>query len=62
LRQLERQRIVTLVGLIDEGQQPPVPRPPLGSCDPVWIAERSEVPRDILIRIQHDSAVARSPA
>jgi hypothetical protein len=62
LRQLERLRIVTLVRMLDEGRQPPVPRPPLGSSDPLWIAEQSEVPDDILARIQRDHAAARSPA
>jgi len=58
LRQLERQRIITLMRIIDAGQKPPVPRPPLASSDPVWIAEQSDVPADILNRIRHHDAAA----
>jgi len=58
LRQLERQRIITLMRMIDAGQKPPVPRPPLASSDPVWIAEQSDVPADILNRIRHHDAAA----
>ena len=58
LRQLERQRIITLVRMVDAGQAPPVPRPPLPSSDPLWIAEQSDVPRDILTRIQRHGAAA----
>jgi hypothetical protein len=58
LRHLERQRIITLVRMLDEGQFPSVPRPPLASSDPVWIAEQSDVPADILARILRNEAVA----
>ena len=61
LRQLERQRIVILTGMIDSGKLPPVPRPPLASSDPVWIAEQSDVPADILTRIQRDGTAAPGP-
>jgi predicted RNase H-like HicB family nuclease len=52
LRQLERQRIVAIIRMLDDGRVPPVPRPPLASSDPIWIAEQSDVPPDILARIQ----------
>ena len=58
LRQLERQRIITLVRMIDVGERPPVPRPPLASSDPAWVAEQSGVPSDVLGRIRRDSAAA----
>lgn len=38
LRALERQRIETIVGMVESGQQPPVPREPLVSDDPLWTA------------------------
>jgi hypothetical protein len=62
LRQLERQRIITIIRMLDEGKFPSVPRPPLASSDPVWIAEQSDVPADILARIQRNEAVAAIPA
>ena len=61
LRQLERQRIIALVRMLDAGQTPPAPRPPLASSDPVWIAEQSDVPADILARIQRGEAATSGP-
>jgi hypothetical protein len=52
LAQLEKQRILTIVRMLDAGQNPPIPRPPLASTDPVWIAEQSDVPADIVARIR----------
>jgi hypothetical protein len=62
LRQLERERIITVVRMLDEGKLPPVPRPPLAASDPVWIAEHSDVPSDIVARIQRNEAAAASRA
>lgn len=62
LRQLERQRIITLVRMLDEGKIPPIPRPPLASSDPLWIAEHSDVPSDILARIRDNEGAATSAA
>jgi hypothetical protein len=62
LRQLECRRIITIVRMLDEGKAPPVPRPPLASSDPLWIAERSDVPSDILARIQRSETTSTSPA
>ena len=36
LRDLERQRIEIIVGMVERGQEPPVPRPPLATSDPLW--------------------------
>ena len=52
LWQLERQRVLTIVGMLDEGKVPTVPRPPLGSSDPIWTAEQSNVPPGIVARIR----------
>jgi hypothetical protein len=41
LHLLERKRIETIVRMIREGHPPPVPRPPLGDCDPVWVARQA---------------------
>ena len=62
LRQLERQRLLTIIGMLDEGKVPPIPRPPLGSSDPVWIAEQSDLPADVVARIRHNETRKISPA
>ena len=40
LRDLERRRIEMILGLIEIGEQPPVPRPPLAGSDPLWVAHQ----------------------
>jgi hypothetical protein len=62
LQQLERRRVLTIVGLLDDGKVPPTPRPPLGASDPVWIAEQSEVPADIVARIRRNAVRIVGPA
>jgi predicted RNase H-like HicB family nuclease len=39
LRELERCRIELIVGLVEEGKQPPIPRKPLTASDPLWTAQ-----------------------
>ncbi|WP_050627879.1 hypothetical protein [Bradyrhizobium viridifuturi] len=39
LRELERRRIELIVGLVEEGRQPPIPRKPLAASDPLWTAQ-----------------------
>jgi predicted RNase H-like HicB family nuclease len=36
LKELEQRRIEIIVGLVEEGRQPPVPRKPLTMTDPLW--------------------------
>ncbi|BAM88156.1 conserved hypothetical protein [Bradyrhizobium oligotrophicum S58] len=36
LRDLERRRIDIIVGLVEQGRLPPIPRQPLATSDPVW--------------------------
>ncbi len=36
LKELEQRRIEIIVGLVEEGRQPPVPRKPLATPDPLW--------------------------
>jgi hypothetical protein len=36
LRDLERRRIEIIVGMVEHGQEPPVPRKPLATSDPLW--------------------------
>ncbi|MDQ8727107.1 hypothetical protein [Bradyrhizobium sp. LHD-71] len=62
LRQLERQRIIIVARLLAEGKVPPMPRPPLGSTDPLWIAEQSDVPTEIIQCIRNNTAATISPA
>jgi hypothetical protein len=38
LKDLERRRIEMIVELVEAGKQPPVPRPPLATSDPLWTA------------------------
>jgi predicted RNase H-like HicB family nuclease len=38
LKNLERQRIEMIVGLVEEGKEPPIPRKPLAATDPLWAA------------------------
>jgi len=38
LKDLERRRIEMIVGLVEAGKQPPVPRQPLAASDPLWTA------------------------
>jgi hypothetical protein len=36
LKGLERRRIETIVSLVEAGKEPPVPRKPLATSDPLW--------------------------
>jgi predicted RNase H-like HicB family nuclease len=36
LQELEQRRIEMIVGLVEAGQQPPIPRKPLATLDPLW--------------------------
>ena len=36
LKEIEQRRIETIVGLVEAGTQPPIPRKPLTSSDPLW--------------------------
>jgi hypothetical protein len=36
LKEIEQRRIETIVGLVEAGKQPPIPRKPLTSSDPLW--------------------------
>ena len=38
LKDLEQRRIEIIVGLVETGRQPPIPRQPLASTDPLWTA------------------------
>jgi predicted RNase H-like HicB family nuclease len=38
LRDLERQRIELIVDLVEKGEEPPIPRKPLMTSDPLWAA------------------------
>lgn len=38
LRDLERQRIELIIDLVEKGEEPPIPRKPLMTCDPLWTA------------------------
>jgi predicted RNase H-like HicB family nuclease len=39
LKNLERRRIEIIMGLVEAGKAPPVPRKPLATSDPLWIAK-----------------------
>lgn len=38
LKDLERQRIEMIVRLVEQGKEPPIPRKPLATSDPLWTA------------------------
>jgi predicted RNase H-like HicB family nuclease len=38
LTALERCRIETIVAMVEEGREPPIPRQPLATSDPLWTA------------------------
>ncbi len=37
LKELEQRRIEMIVSLVEAGEQPPIPRKPLATSDPLWI-------------------------
>jgi hypothetical protein len=61
LRQLERKRIEMIVRMVGEGHSPPVPRPPLRSSDPAWIAKQVGVADEYISLIERNEAI-RIPA
>ena len=63
LHLLERKRIEMIVRMVGDGRPPPMPRPPLRDCDPVWVAERAGLSQDITALILRDgrSADALAP-
>jgi len=54
LRLLERKRIEMIVQMVEEGRPPPRPRPPLGDCDPTWVAQRAGLSDEIVALINSD--------
>jgi hypothetical protein len=54
LHLLERMRIEMIVQMVREGRPPPRPRPPLGDCDPVWVAKRAGLSDEIVDLINSD--------
>jgi predicted RNase H-like HicB family nuclease len=54
LRELERRRIEMIVSLVETGQQPPVPRKPLMTTDPLWTA------RDLGLSARVDALLANA--
>ena len=51
LHMLERKRIEIIVRMVGEGHPPPLPRPPLGDCDPVWAARQAGLSGEIIALI-----------
>ena len=47
LKELERRRIEIIVGLVEDGKQPPVPRKPLATSDPLWMVRDLGLPTRI---------------
>ena len=54
LHLLERKRIEIIVCMVGEGRPPPVPRPSLRDCDPVWIAKMAGLSDEIVALIDRD--------
>ena len=51
---LERKRIEIIVRMIADGRPPPLPRPPLADCDPVWAARQAGLSAEITALIDPD--------
>ena len=48
LHLLERMRIEMIVRMVGEGRPPPVPRPSLRDCDPIWVAKQVGVSPELI--------------
>ena len=59
---LERRRIKTIIRMVIEGRPPPVPRAPLGDCDPAWVARQAGLSSEIIALIDRDRASNTSEA
>jgi hypothetical protein len=62
LQHLERLRIEMIVTMCLAGQSPPVPRPPLQDCDPIWVAKAAGLPNDLIALIDADGPAAAGHA
>ena len=58
LQRLERLRIETIVAMVRAGKYPPVPRPPLRDCDPVWVAQQAGLADEVVALIARDGPAA----
>ena len=56
LKDLERRRIAMIVELVEAGKQPPVPRTPLATSDPLWTARELGLSRRVAALLAHKSA------
>ena len=56
LAQLERRRIEMIVELVEAGKQPPVPRQPLATSDPLWLARDLGLSERIAALLTRESA------
>jgi hypothetical protein len=54
LRLLDRRRIETIIRLLQHGELPPVPRPPLTTCDPIWLAEQADIAAEDMALIERN--------
>jgi hypothetical protein len=54
LHLLERKRIEMIVRIVEDGRPPPMPRAPLGDCNPVWVAEQAGLSDEIAALIDRD--------
>jgi predicted RNase H-like HicB family nuclease len=55
LKDLERRRFEIIVGMVEEGKEPPIPRQPLATSDPLWTACDLGLPERV-------TALLRNPA
>ena len=59
MTKVEALRIETIVRMLARGEHPPVPRPPLASSDPAWVAAQAQLPADVMALVERNPA---SPA
>ncbi len=53
LERLERRRIEVIIGILRAGAIPPVPRPPLGDCDPERLLQRVGLHEELAPYLDH---------
>jgi hypothetical protein len=58
LHLLEQKRIEIIVRMVGDGRPPPVPRPPLHACDPVWVAKQAGLSDETIALINRDGGNA----
>ena len=57
LADLERRRMSLILALVERGRRPPMPRPPLSPCDPLWLARAIGADARVIAALESVSSV-----